>query len=233
MTVSFSHKFTFLAFVTAILIAGIGTHARAQDAAVSPGPGEVVADATSTIMAVVAEAPDYFDEDPQRYFDAIGAELDKVVDFRSFARGVMGKYASSDRVRSLNKEQTDQLRNQLEQFTDVLRASLISTYARGLLAFGGVKLDLGDVEMAPNSNRVASVSQFVKSEDGKVYTLKYQMGQYKDGRWRLRNMIIENINLGEIYRSQFEAAADEAGGDLDRVIAQWTDTDVETPTEEQ
>ena len=233
MTVSFSHKFTFLAFLVFALVGLVNAPARGQDADAPMGPGELVAEATSTIMAVVAEAPEYFDEDPQRYFDAIGAELDKVVDFRSFARGVMGKYASSDRVRALDKAQTDQLRSQLERFTQVLRASLINTYARGLLAFGGVRLNLGEVEMAPNSARVASVSQYVNSDDGKVYTLKYQMGQYKDGRWRLRNMIIENINLGEIYRSQFEAAADEAEGDLDVVIAQWIDTDVETPAEEQ
>ncbi len=232
MTVSFSHKFTILSFLAITLVSLITAPVRAQDTAALAGPGDVVTDATKSIMAIVAEAPTYFDENPQRYFDAIGVELDKVVDFRSFARGVMGKYASSDRVKRLNKEQTDQLRSQLEQFTQVLRSSLIGTYGRGLLAFGGVTLNLGEVELAPNSNRLASVSQFVSSDDGKVYTLKYQMGQYKDGRWRLRNMIIENINLGEIYRSQFEAAADEAGGDLDRVITQWTDTDVETSTEE-
>ena len=49
------------------------------------------------------------------------------------------------------------------------------------------------------------------------------MGQYKDGSWRLRNLIIETINLGEIYRNQFVALAKEANEDLDLVIAQWND----------
>ena len=50
------------------------------------------------------------------------------------------------------------------------------------------------------------------------------MGQYKDGVWRLRNLIIETINLGEIYRNQFSALAKEAGNDLDVVISRWNDT---------
>ena len=50
------------------------------------------------------------------------------------------------------------------------------------------------------------------------------MGQYKDGAWRLRNLIIETINLGEIYRNQFSALAKEANDDLDLVISRWNDT---------
>ena len=55
----------------------------------------------------------------------------------------------------------------------------------------------------------------------------------RDGSWKLRNLIIENINLGEIYRGQFEAAALEAGGDLDVVIANWDDNRVKSLSEEE
>ena len=50
------------------------------------------------------------------------------------------------------------------------------------------------------------------------------MGQYRDGSWKLRNLIIETINLGEIYRNQFNALAQSANGDLDLVIDQWNAT---------
>jgi phospholipid transport system substrate-binding protein len=62
--------------------------------------------------------------------------------------------------------------------------------------------------------------------------VKYQMGQYKDGSWRLRNLIIENINLGEIYRGQFAAAADSAEGNLDLVIDTWDDSQIRARAEE-
>ena len=34
-------------------------------------------------------------------------------------------------------------------------------------------------------------------------------------------MIIESVNLGEIYRNQFEASARKFEGDLNQVIASW------------
>lgn len=222
MSFSFGHNW--LAGTLAMLLVTLGLSAQAQET--PPGPGEVVKVATDRIMALVEAAPEYFDEDPDRYINAIGAELDQVVDFRGFARGVMGEYASSARYRSLDAAGQEVLKEQLDRFTSVLRAGLINTYSRGLLAFGGSKVELAETEVAPGSARVASVTQRVYSDEGKVYTVKYQMGQYRDGSWQLRNMIIENINLGEIYRGQFEAAAKEAGGDLDQVIADWDDTKV-------
>lgn len=195
-------------------------------------PGEIVKRSTDRIMVLVEEAPAYFDSDPDRYINAIGAELDSVVDFRGFARGVMGDYASSTRYRSLDKAGQNKLREQLEAFTQALRNGLINTYARGLLAFGGSTAEIDATDISPDSARVASVTQRVNSPEGNTYTIRYQMGQYKDGSWKLRNMIIENINLGEIYRGQFEAAAAAADGDLDQVIANWGDPRVDTQIEE-
>jgi phospholipid transport system substrate-binding protein len=38
----------------------------------------------------------------------------------------------------------------------------------------------------------------------------------------MRNLVVENVNLGQIYRSQFESAARRYKGDLDRVIENWS-----------
>ena len=40
-------------------------------------------------------------------------------------------------------------------------------------------------------------------------------------------MIIESVNLGEIYRDQFLSSAREYDGDLDQVIANWTTVTVD------
>lgn len=207
--------------------------AAAQDDIAKSGPREVVAAATDNIMTLAREAPAYFDTDPERYTSAVGEELDRVVDFRGFARGVMGRYASKDRYKSLDEVGKNQLRAQLEEFTDVLRVGMVNTYSRGLLAFGGSQVELGEVDMAPGSTRVASVTQRVFGDDGKIYTVKYQMGQYRDGSWKLRNLIIENINLGEIYRGQFEAAVLEADGNVGSVIENWDDNRVQSPSTEK
>jgi phospholipid transport system substrate-binding protein len=56
----------------------------------------------------------------------------------------------------------------------------------------------------------------------------YQMGKNKSGVWKLRNVIIETVNLGEIYKNQFQAAARKHDGDLNTVIEGWASIDVET-----
>ena len=66
-----------------------------------PSAHDIVREATDQIMASVDETRDYVQEDPERYYATILEILDPVVDFRGFARGVMGPYASSERYRSL------------------------------------------------------------------------------------------------------------------------------------
>lgn len=210
-----------LALLTALLLVAVAP-LRAEE---GQGPGEIVAAATDRIMSIVGEAGGYFDEDPDRYYRAIGDELIEIVDFRSFARGVMGDAASSATYRALDDEGKAKLRAQLDRFTEVIQEGLIRTYGKGLLAFGGSRTEVAAAELAPNSARIASVTQRVFGDEGAVYTLRYQMGQYRDGSWKLRNMIIESVNLGQVYRSQFEEALDDADGDIDRVIDEWN-TDV-------
>jgi phospholipid transport system substrate-binding protein len=60
--------------------------------------------------------------------------------------------------------------------------------------------------------------------------MMYQMGRNKAGSWKLRNVIIESVNLGEIYHNQFEAAARKHDGDLDNVIDSWITAEVEVET---
>jgi phospholipid transport system substrate-binding protein len=235
MSLYFSNKSPLVAAARTLVLLLLSAWCLASEAdeiLPATGPSEVIGEVTTKIMALVGEAPDYFDDDPDRYINAVGKELDSVVDFRGFARGVMGEYASSARYKTLSDEGRDELRSQLNRFTTVLRDGMVNTYSRGLLAFGSSRIELGETEVSPGSARVASVSQYVYGEDGKVYTVKYQMGQYKDGSWKLRNLIIENINLGEIYRGQFEAAAVAAEGNLDMVIDTWDDSQIKTSATE-
>jgi len=193
------------------------------------GPAEVITDVTQRVMELVAEANTYFDQDPDRYFEAIDQVLADLVDWRGFATAVMGDYYS--RGRSLDAAGQAALKAQRDRFAVTLREGLIRSYAKGLLAFGGANMEVKGVEASPQSARIASVTQLVYGEADRVYTIRYQMGQYKDGSWRLRNLIIETINLGEIYRNQFAALASAANDDLDRVIDDWNATIAEQAEE--
>ena len=50
------------------------------------------------------------------------------------------------------------------------------------------------------------------------------MRKNKIDEWKLRNMVVESINLGKIYRNQFDNAYQVYGGDIDRVIDNWVVT---------
>ena len=184
--------------------------------------------ATDEVMAVVRDAEDYAEEDPERYYSEVMAVLDPVVDFRGFARGVMGPYATRDRYRSLDEAGREKLRGQLDKFTEVMRDGLVRTYSKGLLAFGGSRLELTDEGDEAAGERRATVRQLIYSEQTEPYVVLYQMGKDRSGAWKLRNMIIESVNLGEVYRSQFEASARRLEGDLDAVIDSWTVQELET-----
>ena len=193
-----------------------------DEAAKAVGPAEVISGVTAEVMSVVAEANIYFESDPERYYREIDDALASLVDWRGFATAVMGQYYS--RGRSLDQSGRQTLKAQRDRFAVVLREGLIQSYAKGLLAFGGAKMEVMGAEASPESTRIASVTQAVYGEADRVYTIRYQMGQYRDGSWKLRNLIIETINLGEIYRNQFNALAQSANGDLDLVIDQWNAT---------
>jgi len=190
---------------------------------------EVISDVTAQVMTVVAEANTYFDEDPDRYYREIDDALAGLVDWRGFATAVMGEYFG--RGRAMDQAGRANLKRQRDDFARTLREGLIRSYAKGLLAFGGARMEVQGVEASPQSARVASVTQLVYGGADQVYTIRYQMGQYKDGGWRLRNLIIETINLGEIYRNQFSALAEDADDDLDSVIAQWNEAVIEQAEE--
>jgi phospholipid transport system substrate-binding protein len=176
---------------------------------------------TDQVLDVIEEARSYADEDPQRYYRAVHEVLDPVVDFRGFARGVMGDYATSERYRSLDEAGREQLREQLERFTETMRKGLVRTYSKGLLAFGGSSVEL-DEEQSRQSGRRATLRQLIYSDEPEPYVVVYTMAREDSGRWLIRNLIVEDVNLGRVYRSQFESSARKYDGDLDKVIANWS-----------
>jgi phospholipid transport system substrate-binding protein len=208
-----------------------GSLALAQEGGGAPAAGgsahEVVSVTTREVMDVVAQAREAGGQLSEEYFNQLESVLDPVVDFRGFARGVMGPYASSSRYRSLDEAGREKLAGQLDRFTEKMRDVMVRTYGKGLLAFGGSRIQVTPPAQETGEQRLASVQQLIYKEGSDPYVVMYQMGRDRDGSWKLRNMIIENVNLGEIYRSQFESAARKYDGDLDQVIANWSAVDID------
>jgi len=183
---------------------------------------DVVQETTERVMAVVDAAAAYADQDPERYFNELQGILDNVVDFSGFSRSVMGPYASRQRYQSLSDEGKRELRDQVERFTQVMRTGLVRTYGKGLLAFGGSRVEIQRPQDEDQEEGKATIRQLIYSDAPEPYVIEYQMRLDGDGHWKLRNLIVETINLGVIYRNQFQASAKDYGGDLNAVIDNWT-----------
>lgn len=203
-------------------------NAQAQDPSLQAphlqDPYQVVQQTTEQVLAIVKDAKGYSAKDPKRFNTEVTTVMDKVIDFDDFARSVMGTYASGQRYKALTSEADKAaFRERIQRFSSTFKQGLIDTYASSLLSFNGEKVATlppkkGD-DLATGS---ATVMQNIFNGAGRSYVVQYSMRRNKTGEWKLHNLIIEGINLGLTYRSQFAAAAEKYHGDLDKVIANWT-----------
>ncbi|MES2673915.1 MAG: ABC transporter substrate-binding protein [Pseudomonadota bacterium] len=195
----------------------------AQANAATEDPYQVVQQTTEQVLAIVKEAKGYAQKEPERFHKEVTTVLDKVVDFDHFARGVMGSYASAQRYKALTSDaEKAAFNDRIQRFSSTFKKGLIDTYANGLLNFNGQKIETLPLRKGDNlASGAVSIVQNIYNDTGKPYVIQYSMRRTKVGEWKLQNLIIEGINLGLTYRSQFAESADLNKGDLDKVIANW------------
>ena len=189
-----------------------------------PEPHQIVQQTTEQVLEIIRDGKGYYDKDPARFNQQVETVLNKVVDFDSFARGVMGPYARRTALPGL-AERAGKSRISRSAFSaSAIRSSTASceTYAKGLLKFDGQKIETLPLRKGDDlaSGNVAVLQNIYGAAD-KPYAIQYSMRRNREGVWKLQNVIIEGINLGQTYRSQFAAEADRYHGDLDQVIANW------------
>ena len=189
----------------------------------SPTAYQVVNTITAQLLILIDDAKQYVDEDEERFFTELDVLLRPFIDFRSFARAVMGRHASSKKMASLTEAQSTELNTQIDRFSEIFLSALIQTYGKGLLAFDGEEIEV--VPPVANADKPQSkkvvVKQLIYGDRKTPYEVQYSMRLDGEGQWRLRNMVVESINLGKIYRNQFDNAFKVYEGDIDRVIDGW------------
>lgn len=167
--------------------------------------------ATAEVLAFIEAGRVYAEVDSERFYAEAEALLRPLIDFERFARNVMGPYA-----RSASPEQ-------LAEFADSFKWSLVRTYALAMLEFGDGKVNVLPPREPGNKKDTANVTQEILYE-GKTYVVVFRMRRGKEDRlWRVQNLVVEGVNIGLNYKSQFTSAMKDAqyGGDLDAVIASW------------
>jgi phospholipid transport system substrate-binding protein len=207
------------------LLAAVSVEAAGAATAISrDDPETLVRQATSQLLEVSRAAKAYASEDPERYYRAVDGVLDQVLDIHYFARGVMATYASKRAYDALPTESEKQaFRDRIERFVEAIKRVFMVKYSDALLTFAGERIDVARLPTDADQPDHASVQQTIYDDNGKHYVVQYSLHRVKDGGWMIYNVIVEAVNLGQTYRSQFAEAVEAHHGDVDYVVAHWVD----------
>ncbi|HLR16829.1 MAG TPA: ABC transporter substrate-binding protein [Alcanivoracaceae bacterium] len=178
-------------------------------------PDEVIRVAVQKLTERIDAEREQLEKDEKYAQTVIDEELSDLVDFRRITRSVMGPYFNAA------------TREQRNNFLETFRQGLINTYATGVTMYEGQNYKvhpLGEGDVRGNRARVQM--EFFTSE-GKSLPIAYTLTN-TDGEWKVDNVIVNNLNLGRVFRDQFAQDMEEHGNDIDKVISNWSvDVDVE------
>lgn len=171
---------------------------------------QVVVEKVATELFALANSKNEGKITEADYFAQTETILDKVVAFKYIATSVMGP--------EITKKATPA---QVESFVKVFRSGLVKSYAKGITNYAKSKINITGVKADPKKPGRTTVEQQVTDKDAThklVYTMAFDK---KNDQWKLTNVVLNGVNLGTSFQSQFKAAYKKHGGDLDKVIANW------------
>ena len=171
-------------------------------------PQAIVEQATTDMIALVKKH-NAAGKKTDAYYADVQKTLEAVVDFPFIAKAVMRKSA---------KTATPE---QVEKFTAVFKNGLIKTYAKGIANYAESEIKTLPVTLAPDS-RFVNVDQEV-SDKGNTHKLSYKL-RLDGSEWKLINVTLNGVNLGESFTSQFDQAMIKNDKNIDKVIATWLES---------
>ncbi|NLC09162.1 MAG: toluene tolerance protein [Gammaproteobacteria bacterium] len=196
--------FSRLSFVAVLLLfTGI---AQAEQTA-----HQVVEQTVDELFSDLNENREQYRADPETFYAMMNSVIGEVVDVEGVARSVMTVRYSRRATQA-----------QIVRFQENFKRSLMQFYGNALLEYNnsGVRVLPAN---APESEQRTEVRMEVKDSQGVVYPVSYTMVKV-NGRWKLRNVVIEGINIGKLFRDQFAEAMQRNRNNLDLVIDTWVDT---------
>lgn len=187
-------------------------------------PNERIQKATDELLVVIEQGKGYYEKDPERFYQAVEEVVDPLFDFNNFTRRIMGPFGQRDYYLSLDEAQRAEYKKDYYRFVERFKKGLIATYSKGMLAFSGQSITVlalsEQAQQTVASGGLVVVEQHIKGSD-KTYTAQYSMSQNKKGEWMVRNVVIESVNIGSLYRSQFLSAMKAADNDFSQVVDAW------------
>ncbi|OII57640.1 toluene tolerance protein [Pseudomonas putida] len=170
-------------------------------------PHDVVQGTTTELLGDLKANKEQYKSNPNAFYDALNRILGPVVDADGISKSIMTvKYS-----RKATPEQ-------MQRFQENFKRSLMQFYGNALLEYNNQGITV-DPAKADDGKR-ASVGMKVTGNNGAVYPVQYTLENI-GGEWKVRNVIVNGINIGKLFRDQFADAMQRNGNDLDKTIDGW------------
>ena len=175
--------------------------------AATQSPKEVIQTTTTQLLSDLKANKEQYKANPSAFYDALNANLGPVVDADGISRSIMTVKYSRKATPA-----------QMQRFQENFKRSLMQFYGNALLEYNNQGITVG-AEKKDGDDR-ASVDMTVKGNNGAVYPVSYTLTKL-NGEWKVRNVIVNGINIGKLFRDQFADAMQRNGNDLDKTIDGW------------
>ncbi|MDR0276788.1 MAG: ABC transporter substrate-binding protein [Paucimonas sp.] len=168
---------------------------------------DVIQGTTTQLLNDLKANKEQYKANPGQFYDALNNILGPVVDADGISKSIMtvkySRQASPD---------------QMQRFQENFKRSLMQFYGNALLEYNNQGITV-DPAKAEDGDR-ATVGMKVTGTNGAVYPVSYTL-QKLQGEWKVRNVIVNGINIGKLFRDQFADAMQRNGNDLDKTIDNW------------
>ena len=161
-------------------------------------------------LTVIKEEGSNYDENPEEFKERLKNIWEPMVDVKVVSRLILSSkiYASAtESQKKLFEERTKKL--------------LLDTYVSTLLEFDNYQIITDEDIKVNNKTFEVSVNFF---SDSNSFVTKLTVYKNSLGQYRIVNIIVDGINLGLIFRNQFQDAYMENNSNLDVAIESWKPT---------
>ena len=190
-----------------LVLLSLGSQAQAKP---EQNSWQVVEAGIADLTAVFEANKNPYADTPQLLYAKLDEAMQPYVDFRYISARVMGgRY-----FRAATPEQRS-------RFAATFQTTLVKTFGQGLMSFDYREFDLHVQKNETRFEDQDNVDLEVVANDGKRYPVTFTLRLHNQ-EWKVINLIVNGINLGLTFNSQFDRAMQEANRDFDWVISNWS-----------
>ena len=161
-------------------------------------------------LTVIKEEGSNYDENPEAFKKRLKDIWEPMVDVKVVSRLILS-----------SKIYTTATESQKKLFEERTKKLLLDTYVSTLLEFDNYQI-VTDEDIKVNKKTFEVSINFFS--DSNSFVTKLTVYKNSLGQYRIVNIIVDGINLGLIFRNQFQDAYLENNSNLDNAIESWKPT---------